>query len=35
MELIMQRWFSGPLGTALVRLLNMSVAAGVLISLFG
>ena len=31
MELIMQRWFSGPLGTALVRLLNMSVAAGVLI----
>lgn len=31
MELLMQSWFSGPLGTALVRLLNMSAAAGVLI----
>ena len=31
MELLMQRWFSGPLGAALVRLLNMSVAAGALI----
>ncbi len=31
MELLMQRWFSGPLGNALVRLLNMSAAAGVLI----
>lgn len=31
MELLMQRCFSGPLGTALVRLLNMSVAGGVLI----
>ena len=31
MELLMQRWFSGPLGPALVRLLNMSAAAGALI----
>ena len=31
MELTMQGWFSGPLGTALVRLLNMSAAAAVLV----
>ena len=31
MERVMQSWFSGPLGSALVRLLNMSAAAGALI----
>ncbi len=31
MEQLMQNWFSGPLGSALVRLLNMSAAAAVLI----
>ncbi len=31
MEALLQSWFSGPLGTALVRLLNMSAAAGALI----
>ena len=31
MEALLQTWFSGPLGNALVRLLNMSAAAGVLI----
>ena len=31
MERILQGWFSGQLGSALVRLLNMSAAAGALI----
>ena len=31
MEHLLQAWFSGPLGAALVRLLNMSAAAGALI----